>query len=54
MLSLDPLEQAMVRQVRIEKWVAGELAGVQELTQHRALYLPNEVLLMLRAAGFRQ
>ena len=50
--SLDPLEQQMVRQVRIEKWVSGKLADTQEYSQHRTLYLPNEVLLMLQVAGF--
>jgi len=54
MLSVDPLEQRMVRQVRIEKWVAGKLLAAQEFTQHRTLYLPNEVLLMLQVTGFRQ
>ena len=54
MLSVDPLEQKMVRQVRIEKWVSGKLTCSQEYTQHRTLYLPNEVLLMLQVAGFRE
>jgi SAM-dependent methyltransferase len=54
MVSLDPLEQRMVRQVRIEKWVSGKLIDSQEFTQHRTLYLPNEMLLMLQVAGFRQ
>jgi len=43
----------MIRQVRIEKWVAGELVGSEEYAQHRTLYLPNEVRLMLQTAGFR-
>jgi len=54
MVSVDPLEQRMVRQARIEKWVSGKLIGSQEYSQHRALYLPNEVLLMLQVAGFRR
>jgi SAM-dependent methyltransferase len=54
MLSFDPLEQRMVSQVRIEKWVLGKLTSSQEYTQHRTLYLPKEVLLMLQVAGFRQ
>jgi len=54
MVSIDPLEQKMVRQVRIEKWVSGKLIDSQEFTQHRTLYLPNEVLLMLQVAGFHQ
>jgi hypothetical protein len=54
MVSVDPLEQRMVRQVRIEKWVSGRRIDSQEFTQHRTLYLPNEVLLVLQVAGFRQ
>ena len=54
MLSVDPLEQRMVRQIRIEKWVSGKLVDSQVYTQHRTLYLPNEVLLMLQIAGFRE
>ena len=53
-LSVDPLEQRMVRQVSIEKWVAGKLIDSQEISQHRTMYLPNEMLLMLEVAGFRQ
>jgi len=30
------------------------LIDSQEYTQHRTLYLPNEMLLMLQVAGFRQ
>lgn len=54
LVSIDPLEQSDVRQVRVEKWVSGKLVGSQEDTMHGTLYLPNEVLLMLRVAGFRQ
>jgi len=53
-LNVDPLEQRMVRQVRIEKWVSGELVSFEEHEQHRTLYLPNEVRLMLQTAGFRE
>lgn len=54
MLSVDPLEQRMARQVRIEKWISGKLVGSQEYTQQRTLYLSNEVHLMLQVAGFHQ
>jgi hypothetical protein len=54
MVSVDPLEGRMVRQIRIEKWISGKLIESQELTQHRTLYLPYEVLLMLQVTGFRQ
>ncbi len=54
MASVDPLEQTMVRQVRIENWAAGKLLGSEERTQRRTLYLPSEVRLMLDVAGFRE
>jgi SAM-dependent methyltransferase len=54
LVSIDPLEQSDVRQVRVEKWVSGKLVGAQEDTMHGTLYLPNEVLLMLQVAGFHQ
>jgi len=54
LVSTNLLEQSYIRQVRVEKWVSGKLIGSQEYTQHRILYLPNEVLLMLQVAGFRQ
>jgi len=54
MLSVDPLEQAMVRQVRIEKWAAGKLVASEEHSQRRILYLPSEMRLMLEVAGFRE
>ncbi len=54
MVSIDLLEQQMVRQVRIEKWEAGKRVELQELTQHRTLYQPNEAWGLLQAAGFRQ
>lgn len=53
MLSVDPLLQMMVRQVRIEKWAAGKLVASEEHSQRRILYLPNEVRLMLELVGFR-
>ena len=54
MFSVDPLEQEMVRQVRIEKLISGKVVDSQEYSQHRTLYLPNELHLMLQYAGFRQ
>jgi SAM-dependent methyltransferase len=54
LLSLNSMERSMVRQVRIEKWVSGRRVESQEYTQHRTLYLPNEVVLMLQVAGFNE
>ncbi len=51
---MDPLEQMEVRQMRVEKWVSGKLVSAQEDAMRRTLYLPSEMMLMLRVAGFRE
>ncbi|MEJ2600970.1 MAG: hypothetical protein P8Z00_21740, partial [Anaerolineales bacterium] len=43
-----------VRQVRLEKWISGEKVASEEYTLRGNMYLKNEVLLMLRVAGFRE
>ena len=47
------LEQRYVRQVRLEKWVAGKMVASQEDTMRGEIYMKNEIMLMLRVAGFR-
>jgi SAM-dependent methyltransferase len=54
LVSTNLLEQSYVRQVRIEKWVAGQLVAFQEDTMRGDIYLKNEMLLMMQVAGFRQ
>jgi len=54
LVSTDILEQRYVRQVRLEKWVAGKMVAYQEDTMHGEIYLKNEIVLMLQVAGFRQ
>jgi len=54
LVSANLLEQSYVRQVRLEKWVAGQLVASEEHTIRGDMYLKNEVLLMLKVAGFRQ
>ncbi|MEW5872967.1 MAG: class I SAM-dependent methyltransferase [Chloroflexota bacterium] len=54
LVSVDPLEQSYVRQVHLEKWVAGQLVASEESTLSGNIYLRNEMLLMLQIAGFRQ
>lgn len=54
LVNADLLEQRYVRQIRVEKWVAGRLVASQEDTLHTDVYLKNELLLMLQVAGFRQ
>lgn len=53
LLEVDPLEQSYTRQVRLEKWSADELVASEEYTLRGNMYFKNEVLLMLRVAGFR-
>lgn len=54
LVSTNILEQSYVRQVRVEKWVAGRLIASQEDTLRGDWYMKNELLLMLQVAGFRQ
>lgn len=53
-LELDPLEQTYTRAVRLEKWLAGEKIASEEYTLRGNIYLKNEVVLMLKVAGFDQ
>jgi hypothetical protein len=53
LVALDPLEQSYVREVRLEKWVEGKLDQTEEYTLHGNIYFKNELLLMLKVAGFR-
>jgi len=53
-VSANWLEQSYVRQVRVEKWVAGQLVASEEGVLRGDMYLKNEMLLMLEVAGFRQ
>ena len=54
LVNANLLEQSYVRQVRLEKWVAGQLVASEENTIRGDMYLKNEVRLMLKVAGFRQ
>lgn len=51
---VDPLEQIYTRQVRLEKWSNGELVASEEYTLRGSIYFKNELLLMLKVAGFRE
>lgn len=51
-LSFDPLEQESVRALRVEHWVDGRLAEVEERSIRLNVYLKREVELMLETAGF--
>ena len=52
--ALDPLEQSFTRQVRLEKHVNNELVASEEYTLRGNIYFMQELLLMLKVAGFRQ
>ena len=52
-VAMDPLEQRWVRELRLEKWVAGRLVASEELALRGNVYLKNELVFMLQAAGFR-
>jgi SAM-dependent methyltransferase len=51
-VSVDPLEQSYTREVRLEKWVGGALAVSEQYTLRGNAYLKNELVLMLKVAGF--
>lgn len=53
-LDLDPLEQTITRQVRLEKWQAGALVAAEEYTLRGRMYFRDELRLLLRLAGFRE
>jgi ubiquinone/menaquinone biosynthesis C-methylase UbiE len=53
-LQVDPLEQSFIRQVRLEKRQAGKLIAAEEYTLRDNMYFKNDLLLMLKVAGFRE
>ena len=53
-IDIDPLGQSYTQQVRIERWVSGEMMTSEEYILRGNMYLKNEVLLMLKVAGFRE
>jgi hypothetical protein len=52
MISLDPLEQQAVLEMRAYMWRDGKLAAEEEHRITLNLYFRNELLLMLERAGF--
>jgi SAM-dependent methyltransferase len=51
-LRFDPLDQSIVMEIRADKWVDGAHVGSEEHTLTMRSYLRDELVLMLRAAGF--
>jgi SAM-dependent methyltransferase len=54
MVDVDPLDQTFTREVRLEKGQPGEVAASEQYTLRENIYLKQEVVLMLRLAGFRE
>jgi hypothetical protein len=52
-IDINPLEQRYIRQVRVEKWFAGERVASEGYTLRGNMYLQHELLLLLKVAGFR-
>jgi SAM-dependent methyltransferase len=53
-LAADPLTQTHTREVRLEKRVAGQLVAAESYTLRDSMYLREEILLMLKVAGFER
>jgi SAM-dependent methyltransferase len=53
-VQVDPLEQSFTSQVRLEKWDDGKLIASEEYTLRGNTYFKQELLLMLKVAGFRE
>ena len=51
-VDLDPLEQLITHQIRIELWRDGQRIAREEYTSLERMYFKNELLLMLSQAGF--
>jgi hypothetical protein len=51
-VSLDPLEQRITRQMRALLWRAGHVVGEEEYTLTENLYFCSELRQMLEQAGF--
>jgi SAM-dependent methyltransferase len=52
LISVDPLEQRVTMAIRIERWRDGMLEADEERLLHIGMYFKNEMLLMLKNAGF--
>jgi hypothetical protein len=52
LVALDPLEQLMTLQIRVEQWHTGQQVAVEEYTLQERLYFKNELLRLLAQVGF--
>jgi SAM-dependent methyltransferase len=51
-LSLDPIDQTIVMEIRADKWVDGDNVASEVHTLSMRMYFHAELLLLLEAAGF--
>lgn len=51
-LSLDPIEQTEVREIKVEQMRDGECIATEQMPLNINLYLKNELVWMLKLAGF--
>lgn len=51
-VAASPMCQSYTREMRIEKWIGGEMAAEETATLAGNMYLPSEVSALLREAGF--
>ncbi len=53
-IEVDPLAQTYTREVRLEKWSNEKLVAEEDYMLRGNMYFKNELLLMLKVAGFRE
>lgn len=51
-LEASPIRQIYKREMQIEKWIDGTMAAQETATLSGNMYLPSEVIALLRQAGF--
>ncbi len=51
-LEIDPLDQALVLEIRAEKFRDGRLVAAEEHTLSMRMYFPTELALLLERCGF--
>jgi SAM-dependent methyltransferase len=54
MTAFDPLDQSFTREVHLEKWVNDKLEKAEEYALRGNIYFKNELMLMLKIAGFEE
>jgi SAM-dependent methyltransferase len=52
LIEVDPLEQTVTMELHVERWRDGQLELSEDHRLNLGVYFRNEILLMLRAAGF--